>query len=58
MIKIWKIIPEKGFPIHLMRTVKSMYQNTRTTIIIRKGTVNGSTPIEINRGGQQDALYH
>jgi hypothetical protein len=38
---------EKGFPIHLIRTVQSMYQNT--TIIIRKVRVNANTPTEINK---------
>jgi hypothetical protein len=38
---------EKGFPIHLIRMVQRMYQNT--TIIVRKDRVNGNTPIEINK---------
>jgi hypothetical protein len=39
---------EKGSPIHLIRTAKSMYQNT--AIIIRKDKINDNTLIEINKG--------
>jgi hypothetical protein len=42
---------EKGFPIHLIRTAQSMYQNT--AIIIRKDRINGNTSIEINKGVRQ-----
>jgi hypothetical protein len=43
---------EKGLPTHLIRTVRSMYQNT--SIIIRKSRINGNTPIQINKGTDTD----
>jgi hypothetical protein len=39
--KLWETMTEKGLPTHLIRTVKSIYQNT--TIIQRKDRMNDNT---------------
>jgi hypothetical protein len=49
--KLWNIMKNKGFPDHIVKTVQSLYINTR--IKIDKGTSVSNKEIHINRGVKQ-----
>jgi hypothetical protein len=49
--KLWNIMKNKGFPDHTVKTVQSLYINTRKKI--DKGTSVSSKEIHINQGVKQ-----
>jgi hypothetical protein len=49
--KLWNIMKNKGFPGHIVKTVLSLYINTR--IKIDKGTSVSNKEIHINQGVKQ-----